>query len=53
MTLEQRHSNAIERIGGALAILALPEEVKKILMGNYDLETKTKMLEMVADAMNK
>ena len=52
-TLEQRHSEAIKRIGGALALLNLPEEIKVILMGNYDLETKVKMLEMVADAMGK
>lgn len=52
-TLEQRHSEAIKKIGGALALLNLPEEVKTILMGNYDLETKVKMLEKVADAIKK
>jgi hypothetical protein len=52
-TLMQRHSEAIRRIGGALALLNLPEEIKTILMGNYDLETKVKMLEKIADAMGK
>ena len=51
--MEQRYAEAIKRIGGTFGLLALPEEVKKVLMGYYDLETKTKMLEMVADAMNK
>lgn len=52
-TLMERHSEAIKRIGGALALLSLPEEIKVILMGNYDLETKVKMLEKIADAMEK
>lgn len=51
MNLEQRYSNAIKKIGGALALLALPDDVKKVLSGNYDLETKVKMLEAVADHM--
>lgn len=52
-SVEQRYIEAINKIGGTFGLLALPEEVKKILTGYYDLETKTKMLEMVADAMNK
>ena len=51
--MEQRYSEAINKIGGTFGLLALPEEVKKVLMGNYELETKTKMLEMVAEAKNK
>lgn len=51
--METRYSEAIRKIGGTFALLALPDDVKKILMGNYDLGTKTKMLEKVADAMNK
>ena len=51
--LDTRYAEAIKRIGGTFALLNLPEDVKNVLMGNYDLETKTKMLEMVAEAMNK
>lgn len=52
-TLEMRYAAAIKKIGGTFALLALPEDVKLVLMGNYDLETKTKMLEKVAEAMPK
>lgn len=52
-SLEDRHTEAIRRLGGACALLELPDEVKDILKRNYDLETKTKMLEAVADQMEK
>lgn len=52
-TMEQRYSEAIKKIGGTFALLNLPEEIKEVLMGNYDLATKTKMLEMIAEAKNK
>jgi hypothetical protein len=52
-TLEQRHTEAINKIGGTAGLLNLPEQVKEILKGKYDLETKTKMLEAVAEAMGK
>lgn len=52
-SLEQRYSEAVERIGGALGLLDLPEEVQKVLRGYYDLETKVKMLEKVASAKRK
>ena len=48
MTLEQRWSRAIRQIGGAAALLNLPEQVKKVLQGTNDLETKVKMLELIA-----
>jgi len=48
--LETRYSEAIAKIGGTFALLNLPEDVKAILMGNYDLATKVKMLEFVAAA---
>lgn len=51
MTLEQRYNKAIKEIGGAIAILNLPEQVKEVLMTNASLEIKVKMLEMVADAV--
>lgn len=53
MTLEERHSAAIKACGGAAGLLALPQEIKEILMQNLDLETKTLMLEMVAEQMKK
>ena len=46
--LLERRSKAIKEIGGYPALLDLPEEVKEILKGNYDLETKTKMFEAIA-----
>jgi hypothetical protein len=52
-TLEQRYNEAINKIGGTAGLLNLPEQVKDVLKGNYDLETKTKMLEAIAEAMNK
>lgn len=48
MTLEERYSAAIKKIGGAAGILSLPEEVKNILKSTTDLETKTEMLELIA-----
>lgn len=53
MNLEKRYSEAIRKIGGTFGLLALPEKVREVLSGNYDLETKVKMLEMVAEAMRK
>ena len=48
MTLEQRWSKAIRQIGGAAALLNLPEQVKKVLQSTNDIETKVKMLELIA-----
>lgn len=48
-TFEKRYDEAIKRIGGPLAILNLPEEVKKVLRETTDPETKVKMLELIAD----
>lgn len=48
--LETRYAEAIAKIGGTFALLNLPEDVKAVLMGNYDLATKVKMLELVAAA---
>ena len=49
-TLEQRHSELIDEIGYD-TLLNLPDEVKDVLKGNYDLETKVKMLELVASTL--
>lgn len=50
MTLEKRWSKAIREIGGAIGILNLPEQVQDVLKSTSDLETKVKMLELIADA---
>lgn len=52
-TLEQRYAAALARIGGTAALLALPAEVKRALSARVDLETKVRMLELVADALRK
>lgn len=51
MTLEKRWASAIRRIGGAQGLLDLPESVKAVLMATHDLETKVKLLELVADRL--
>ena len=50
MTLVQRWSKAIENIGGAAELLNLPEQVREVLKNTTDLETKVKMLELIAEA---
>ncbi len=49
--LTQRMNKAIDRIGGALAVLELPEEVKQIVTGCEDYESRVQMLELIADTM--
>lgn len=49
MTVEQRYQAAIREIGGAAGLLNLPEDVKNILKETMDLETKTEMLEAIAE----
>lgn len=48
MTLEQRWSKAIRQIGGAAGLLNLPKQVQDVLKSTRDLETKVKMLELIA-----
>lgn len=48
MTLEQRWSRAIRQIGGAAGLLSLPKQVQDVLKSTNDLETKVKMLELIA-----
>ncbi len=48
-TLEQRHSEAIKKIGGAAILLALPKQIQDALKSTTDLETKVKMLELIAE----
>ena len=52
-TLEQRYHEAINRIGGAAGLLALPHPVQEILKACNDLESKVKMFELIADQLNK
>lgn len=52
-SLMNRYETAIKKIGGTLALLNLPEQVKTVLMNCNDLETKVKMLELIAEQMKK
>lgn len=49
MTLEQRWSEALKKIGGAAGLLALPKQIQDALKSTTDLETKVKMLELIAE----
>lgn len=53
MTVEQRYKNAVKALGGPLGLLNLPEQVKAVLKNTTDLETKTKMLELIVSELNK
>lgn len=50
--LIRRYRTAIARIGGAPALLSLPERVKDALKNTNDLRTKVKMLELIAHEKN-
>lgn len=51
--LIERMNNAIDRIGGPLAVLNIPGEVREIVVNCPDYETRVKMLEMIADRLGK
>lgn len=51
--LIERMNKAMTRIGGPLAILDLPSEVREIVTNCPDYETRVKMLEMIADQLGK
>lgn len=51
--LMKRMDKAMKRIGGPLAVLELPEEVRNIITSCEDYETRVKMLELVADQLGK
>lgn len=51
--LIERMNKAMQRIGGAVAITNLPDEVKEIVTNCPDYETRVKMLEMIAGQMGK
>ena len=48
-----RMNAAMARIGGPLAVLDLPDEVREIITNCEDYETRVKMLELVADQLGK
>lgn len=52
-SLIERMNKAIQRIGGPLAVLDLPDEVREIVTNCGDYETRVKMLEMIADKLGK
>lgn len=45
--------NRIHKVGGPLALLDLPEQVREVLKSTEDLAAKTRMLETIADTMNR
>lgn len=49
--LTQRMSKALDRIGGALEVLELPDEVKAILTWCEDYESRVQMLKLIADTV--
>lgn len=51
--LVERMNKAIARIGGPLAVLDLPQQVREIVTECRDYETRVKMLEMIADQLGK
>lgn len=51
--LMKRMDVAIKRLGGASAILDLPDEVRTIVVNCKDYETRVKMLEMIVDQLGK
>lgn len=53
MTTEKRYQEALKKIGGAKNLLSLPEQIREVLMSTTDMETKTTMLELIAEALDK
>ena len=55
MTAEliSRMNAAMEKLGGAIGVMNLPEEVKNIIVNCNDYETRVKMLELVCEQLGK
>ena len=51
--LFERMKKAMERIGGPLAVLNLPDEVKAVITNCPDYETRVKILELVCKQLGK
>lgn len=43
----------IKRIGGPLAVLNLPDDIKEIITNCPDYETRVKMIELVGEQLGK
>lgn len=52
MTLEERYTAVMKKFTAA-ELLALPEEIKEALQKTTQLEPKVKMLEAIADILNR
>jgi UDP-glucose 6-dehydrogenase len=50
MTLVERYTLAMKKIGGAAGLLSLPKDVQEVLKKTNDLEVKVKMLEAIVKA---
>lgn len=48
--LEQRWSLAIKKVGGSLALLNLPKQIKDVLGNTTDLKVKVEVLERYIEA---
>jgi hypothetical protein len=51
--LIERMNKVMKRIGGPIAVLNLPDEVKKLIANCHDYETRVKMLELVCKQLGK
>lgn len=51
--LIERMNKAMKRIGGPLAVLELPKNVRDAIANCEDYETRVIMLEFVADRLGK
>ena len=51
--LIERMNKVMKRIGGPIAVLNLPDEVKKLIANCPDYETRVKMLELVCEQLGK
>lgn len=51
--LIERMNKAMKRIGGPLAVLELPKDVRDAIANCEDYETRVIMLEFVADRLGK
>lgn len=51
--LIERMNKAIKRIGGPLAVLNLPDDIKEIITNCPDYETRVKMIELVGEQLGK
>ena len=48
-----RMRKVMQRLGGPIAVLELPEQIREVIKNCNDYETRVKMLELVADQLGK